>query len=163
MNQDDKERLKNLVMFRMPITDKELGEAMPWIVGFVLISFIVLILFWIFTPTDAHAETGTASYYTKASCIREGTSGIFTASGEPYDENAMTCAMRRRDFGGLYNVCNVDNGKCVVVRQNDFGPNKKLHAAGRIVDLSKGAFRKIAPPRKGLVNVTVEPVSAVRG
>jgi rare lipoprotein A len=75
----------------------------------------------------------------------------------------MTCAMRRRDFGGLYKVCNLDNGKCVVVRQNDFGPNKKLHDAGRIVDLSKGAFRKIAPPWKGIVRVTVEPVSAVRG
>jgi len=105
-----------------------------------------------FSP--AWAET--ASYYTYDSCVREGTSGVWTASGERFDENALTCAMRSRDFGKFYKVTNLDNGKSVIVRHNDFGPNKKLWKKGRIVDLSKGAFEKIADLKTGVINVKVE-------
>ena len=133
---------------------------------------LVLVLAFIFASTaeafpgsaaiktiNSGTRTGTASYYTYESCKREGTSGVWTASGERYDENDMTCAMRRRDWGGVYKVTNIDNGKSVVVRHNDFGPNKKLYNKGRIVDLSKGAFEKIGNLRKGILRVTVEKVS----
>ena len=100
----------------------------------------------------------TASWYSSKSCQREGTSGIFTASGERFDENALTCAMRSRDFGGFYKVTNLANGKSVIVRHNDFGPNKKLWKKGRVVDLSKGAFSKIADLKTGIINVKVEEV-----
>lgn len=102
---------------------------------------------------------GTASYYTYKSCVREGTSGVWTASGERFNEMDMTCAMRSYDFNHLWKVCNTDNNKCVVVRNNDFGPNKKLHKKGRIVDLSKGAFQKIANINKGIINVSVEQLN----
>lgn len=116
----------------------------------------LLLVFILIFHCNIKAQTGKASWYSKESCQREGTSGVYTASGERFNEEDMTCAMRRRDFGKYYKVCNLDNDKCVVVRHNDFGPNKKLHNEGRIVDLSKGAFRKIADLRKGIINISVE-------
>lgn len=114
------------------------------------------ILFFALLLLAKPAFAETASWYSFDSCRREGTSGYFTASGERFDENAMTCALRSRNWGGLYKVTNIDNGKSVVVRQNDFGPAKRLHAKGRIVDLSKGAFAKIADLKRGIINVKVE-------
>jgi len=66
--------------------------------------------------------------------------------------------MRSRDFGGLYEVTNMQNGKSVIVRHNDFGPNKRLHDKGRIVDLSKGAFLMLAPLSKGVINVSIKRI-----
>lgn len=117
-----------------------------------LIIVVVCLLY------SSAAKADTASYYTYESCVREGTSGVWTASGEAYDEDGLTCAMRRRDFGKYYKVTNVANGKSVVVRHNDYGPNKKLHDSGRIIDLSKGAFSRIAELRQGVITVTVKEV-----
>lgn len=108
--------------------------------------------------STVYANNFTASYYTVKSAQREGTSGVWTASGERYDENAMTCAMRTREWNQRWKVCNLNNGKCIEVRNNDYGPNKKLHDSGRIVDLSKGAFLKIADLDKGIINVSVEKI-----
>jgi len=104
------------------------------------------------------AASHSASYYTFKSCKREGTSGVWTASGERFNENDLTCALRSRDFGGLYRVTNLKNGKSVVVRHNDYGPNKKLHAKGRIIDLSRGAFLRLAPLSDGVIPVKVERI-----
>lgn len=104
------------------------------------------------------ADTWTASYYTAKSCRQEGTSGVFTASGERFNENALTCAMRRRDWGQRFKVTNIENGKSVIVRLNDFGPAKKLHRKGRIIDLSKGAFLRIADLKKGVIKVAIEEI-----
>jgi rare lipoprotein A len=103
-------------------------------------------------------KTGTASWYSEASCKREGTSGVWTSSGERFYDDGLTCAMRSREFGKYYEVCNMDNNKCVIVRHNDFGPNKKLSEQGRVVDLSKGAFSHIADLSKGLITVSVAEV-----
>ena len=100
----------------------------------------------------------TASHYTVASCQKEGTSGIWTASGERFDENALTCAMRSREWGAKYKITNLANGKSVIVTLNDFGPNKRLWNAGRKADLSIGAFKEIANPRVGVIKVKIEKV-----
>jgi rare lipoprotein A len=105
----------------------------------------------------ARASGFTASYYTYESCRREGTSGVWTASGERFNENDFTCAMRSRDFGKYYKVTNLNNGKSVIVRHNDFGPAKKLAKQGRIIDLSRGAFSAIADLRLGVIPVEVTP------
>lgn len=105
------------------------------------------------------AYADTASYYTYESCVREGTSGVYTASGERFNENDLTCAMRSREWGARYKITNLDNQKSVIVRLNDFGPNKKLWNKGRKVDLSKGAFEKIADLRKGIIKVKIERVN----
>ena len=53
------------------------------------------------------AITGLATYYTEESCKREGTSGVYTANGEKFDEKALTCAMRSRAWGTKFKVTNV--------------------------------------------------------
>lgn len=67
----------------------------------------------------ASVKIGTASWYSYKSCRREGTSGAWTVSGEKFDENDFTCALRSRSYGGLYRVVNLSTGKSVVVRHND--------------------------------------------
>ena len=102
------------------------------------------------------AEEGVASWYSTKSCQSEGMEGIFTASGERFNESALSCAMRSRDFGRYYRVTNLENGKWIIVRHNDFGPNEECYEQGRIIDLSKGAFAKLAPLSLGLIRVKVE-------
>lgn len=129
--------------------------------GYLAIGIFLLIVTCISTCDiqPAYAQDGTASYYTYKSCVREGTSGVWTATGERFDENAMTCAMPdRKMFGKYVKVTNLVNGKSVVVRVNDYGPNKKLVKQGRVVDLSKGAFAKIASLKQGLIKVRVEEI-----
>lgn len=93
-------------------------------------------------PYPTHGE---ASWYTTGR----------TASGEKFKPQGFSCAIRRFDFGKHYRVCNVANDKCVVVRHNDFGPGKNLYTQGRIIDLSKPAFSRIADLKQGIIEVTV--------
>jgi len=111
-------------------------------------------------PTgESHASTtGKATWYSYESCRKEGTSGRYTASLEKFDHNDFTCAMRSRDFGRYYKVTNLSNNRSVIVRHNDFGPSKKCYSQGKIIDLSKAAFRHIAPLREGVIRVRIEPV-----
>jgi len=125
------------------------------------IRMMAVILFAVFfygCKPAYSAQIQTASYYTYESCVREGTSGVWTASGERFNENDLTCALRSRDFGKSYKVTNLKNGKSIIVRHNDFGPNKKLHSSGRIIDLSKGAFQRIANLKEGVILVNVESI-----
>jgi len=78
-----------------------------------------------------------------------------TATGEKFDADALTCAIRKTDFGKYYKVCNAENNRCVVVRHNNFGPSRSKFIQGRIIDLSRGAFLRIADLEKGVIKVTV--------
>lgn len=79
--------------------------------------------------------------------------GRKTASGEIFNQNAMTCASNKHKFGTRLKVTNVANGKSVVCRVNDRGGFGKY---GIALDLSKGAFAKIAPLSQGRARVTIE-------
>jgi len=70
-----------------------------------------------------------------------------TASGQPYDPSAMTCAHRDLPFGTMLLVYTPD--KHVIVTVNDRGP----FVAGRELDLSSYAFKQLADPDQGLVHV----------
>lgn len=115
-------------------------------------------------PTNAQAQTGLATWYSVKSAQAEGTSGIYTASGERYDESAMTCAYRSRNFGQLFRVCHED--KCIVVRQNDYGPGRAATKRGVIVDLTPKAYDALGCKRGtnkhgvswGECSVTVEKI-----
>jgi len=117
----------------------------------IMISFIL-------TGCGPIAFAETASYYTYESCRKEGTSGVYTASGEVYNENDLTCAMPHHNFGGVYKVTNLASHKSVIVRHNDYGPNKKLVKQGRIIDLSKAAFQSIANLKDGVITVQIERI-----
>ena len=89
---------------------------------------------------------GTASYY------GPGFDGKKTASGETFSKNAMTAAHRTLPFGTKVRVTSLKSGKSVVVRINDRHPGTK----GRVIDLSEGAFKQIAPLEAGIVRVKME-------
>ncbi len=95
---------------------------------------------------------GVASWYSRTDKnINE-----HTANGEKFNDTLKTCASWDYPFGTRLLVINPLNGKWVVCRVNDRGPAKHLN---RQVDLTKGAFRKIADLRHGLRYVTFLPVS----
>jgi len=56
--------------------------------------------------------------------------------------------------GSYAKVTNLASGKSVVVQINDYGPQGK----GRIIDLDKVAFQKIAAIGAGVIGVKVEPI-----
>jgi rare lipoprotein A len=89
-----------------------------------------------YTPMTADLplyEEGLASWY--------GTKfhGARTASGEPYDMNAMTAAHRTMPLPSYARVRNPANGREVIVRVNDRGP----FVDGRVIDLSYAAAVKL--------------------
>ncbi|PTS85873.1 septal ring lytic transglycosylase RlpA family lipoprotein [Pseudomonas sp. HMWF032] len=96
-------------------------------------------------PQGYRAE-GQASYYGARH------HGNKTASGERFDQNALTAAHRSLAFGSLVRVTNLRNDKSVVVRINDRGPYSK----GRIIDLSHKAAAQIDMLRAGVVPVRIE-------
>ena len=93
-----------------------------------------------------HFQTGMASYYGGS------WHGKKTANGEIFNENSLTAAHKTLPFGTRVKVTNLDNGKSVVVRINNRGPYSK----GRVIDLSKAAFSRIASISKGVTRVKLE-------
>ncbi len=123
--------------------------------------FIFLALLWV---SKAWAgEVGTASWYSYESCVKEGTNGRITASGERFDHEAFTCASWFYKFGTTLRVTNLKNNRATLVRVTDRGPSKRLVSRGRIIDLSKGAFRQIASLKEGVIPVKVEVVQLAKG
>ena len=99
-------------------------------------------------PHGYHAE-GQASYYGARH------HGNKTASGERFDQNALTAAHRSLPFGSRVQVTNLRNDKTVVVRINDRGP----YAKKRIIDLSQKAAEQLDMLRDGVVPVRVEQLA----
>ena len=98
-------------------------------------------------PNEAGAggpQVGKASWY------GPGFHGKKTASGERFDENALTAAHPRLPLGTKVRVTHLGNGKTVEVRINDRGP----HGGGRIIDLSRAAARELA--MSGSARVRIE-------
>jgi peptidoglycan lytic transglycosylase len=80
-------------------------------------------------------------------------SGSKTASGQHFNQNAMTCAHRSLPFGTQLRVSL--GGRSVVVTVNDRGP----FIRGRVLDLSTGAARAIGLTGRGVGHVTAEVLS----
>jgi rare lipoprotein A len=106
-------------------------------------------------PLEGGVQTGEASWY------GPGFHGRHTASGERYDQDALTAAHPTLPFGTRVRVTNLDNGRTVDVRINDRGP----FVAGRIIDLSRAGARVIGliGPGVGQVRLEVlEPTAVAR-
>ena len=67
--------------------------------------------------------------------------------------NKMTAASNHFPIGTKLKVTNVKNGKSVIVRVNDKGSMGKY-----IIDLSKGAFKRIAELKTGIIDVKVKVI-----
>lgn len=90
-------------------------------------------------------ETGLASFYS------ETYNGKKTANGEIYNSSELTAAHKKLPFGTKVKVTNLSNGKTVKVRVNDRGP----FVAGRIIDLTRKAAKKIDMINDGVVKVKI--------
>lgn len=99
-----------------------------------------------FTSCATTKQRGKASYYS------DEFDGRKTASGAIFRQNKRTAASKTLPFGTKVKVVNVDNGKTVRVRINDRGP----FVAGRIIDLSKKAARKLGMLQQGVANVEIK-------
>jgi len=75
-----------------------------------------------------------------------------TASGEPFNPNALTAAHRTLPLGSRVRVTNLKNGRSVVVRINDRGP----YHGSRGIDVSKEAARQLRMVSQGVAKVKVE-------
>jgi rare lipoprotein A len=114
----------------------KLIKSVPFFIYLLLLSFAV----------SAASGEGTASYYA------DSLQGNPTASGEPYDKDALTAAHRSLPFGTRVKVTNLGNGKSVVVRINDRGP----HVESRIIDVSGAAASKLGMISSGTAEVKLE-------
>ena len=77
-----------------------------------------------------------------------------TASGEPFDNGAMTAAHKTLPFGTRVRVA-ITKDRFVIVRINDRGPFIK----GREIDLSQAAFKKLCQLEAGLIRVRLTVLS----
>jgi rare lipoprotein A len=97
------------------------------------------------TPSSGTGRTfsGIASFYGNES-------GSKTASGQRFNQNAMTCAHRSLPFGTRLRVTHGD--RSVVVTVNDRGP----FVRGRVLDLSTAAARAVGLTGAGIGRVVAE-------
>lgn len=102
---------------------------------------------------DNTAEEGGLSYDAEghASYYSSRLHGRPTASGEHYDETAMTAAHPYLPFDTQLCVTNMKNGRSTAVRINDRGP----FVGNRIIDLSLAAAKELGMLRNGTVRVKV--------
>lgn len=92
------------------------------------------------------AMEGLAAYYSSR------LNGRRTASGQAFDQNALTAAHPTLPFGTKVKVTHTKNGRSVVVRINDRGPMQP----GRVIDLSRAAASQLSMLRTGLAPVKLE-------
>ncbi len=89
------------------------------------------------------SQVGLASSYSSES------SGNQTATGEPFDAEALTAAHPTLPLPSYVRVTNLSNGRQLVVRVNDRGP----YVPGRIIDLSRAAADRLNTSNNSKVRV----------
>ena len=97
-------------------------------------------------PRPGSEHHGIASWY------GPGYHGKRTASGERFDQDGLTAAHADWAFGTRVKVTLLSTDRSVVVRVNDRFPPFK----GRLIDLSRGAARKIGLVGPGTGRVRLE-------
>ncbi len=97
------------------------------------------------TPEPGYEQTGMASWYGPQF------HGQRTASGEVFDQEAMTAAHPTLPLNSLVQVTNLANGREAIVRINDRGP----FVGERLIDLSHGVAVALDFVRAGHAQVHV--------
>ena len=99
-----------------------------------------------------YREEGIASWYGYETSAREG--GHMTANGEVFNPDGLNAAHKYLPLPSYVKVTNLENKKSIILRVNDRGP----FVAGRIIDLSAGAAKKLGYYNKGTARVLVETI-----
>jgi uncharacterized protein YabE (DUF348 family) len=97
-------------------------------------------------PTDEIVTQGTL---VKVGKVHTGVASWYAYTG------TLAAANPWLPMGSYVRVTNKDNGKSVIVKINDRGP----FGNGRIIDLDKVAFEKIAPLGQGTANIKMEVIT----
>ena len=108
-------------------------------------AFTLLLLLFL-SNFKAHADT--ASWYGF-----QPWEGRKTSSGDIFKTHGLTCASNTHKLGTTVKVTNKANGKSINCKVNDRGGFGKY---GRSIDLSYGAFTKIAHPSEGVIKVSIK-------
>ena len=95
------------------------------------------------------------SQYGVASWYGADFQGMETASGPPFDMNAMTCAHRKLPLGTRIRVTDLMNLRSAVLKVNDRGP----FVDNRVLDVSRAAAKCLGFLGAGLAPVRIEVVS----
>ena len=101
-------------------------------------------------PEVKETKTGLASFYGRAF------DGQKTAGGETFDSDEMVAAHPTYPLGTIVRVTNLSSNDTVRVRISDRGPTKVNRKEGVIIDLSRGAAKKINMIAAGREKVLVE-------
>ncbi len=109
--------------------------------------------FWRNANASIFPSAGSGRSFSGMASFYGNESGSRTASGQRFNQNAMTCAHRSLPFGTKLRVTH--GGRSVVVTVNDRGP----FVRGRVLDLSTGAARAVGLTGAGVGRVTAEVVS----
>jgi uncharacterized protein YabE (DUF348 family) len=83
--------------------------------------------------------------------IQRGRASWYAFTGE------MKCASVRYPKGTWLRVTNQENGKQIIVQVNDYGPDP---GTGKIIDLDKVAFAKLASIGQGVIEVKIEEIES---
>jgi rare lipoprotein A len=89
-----------------------------------------------------------------ASWYGPGFAGRLTASGAPYDPDALTCAHPTLPLGTRLRAIRLDDGRSVELTVNDHGP----YWQGRGLDVSRAAARALGFQRAGLCALRLEVI-----
>ena len=122
------------------------------IVLIIILAFLVSGCATIGKSISAPIEAKPRVYFGRASFYGNECQGELTANGERFDMYQLTAAHRTLPFGSRVRVVNMQNGKSVVVRINDRGPNIQT----RIIDLSYAAADDIGMIEAGVTDVKLE-------
>lgn len=112
---------------------------------------VLLLLLFVNQAVASQAVTTTELQEGVASFYSDRFQGATTASGELFDQQALTAAHPSLPFGTKVLVTRPDTGQEVEVLINDRGPFVK----GRIIDLSKRAARALGMIRRGTAPVMI--------
>jgi rare lipoprotein A len=96
-------------------------------------------------PVEAASRCGAASFYGRGDNFAWRT----MANGRPMNPSALITAHPSLPFGTKVEVTNQANGRSVVLTVTDRGP----YHGGRVLDLSAGAFSRIASLGQGVASV----------
>jgi rare lipoprotein A len=104
---------------------------------------------------DSKPAAGVASWY------GEEHRGRLMANGKRFNPDKLTAASWFYPLGTKVRVIlnsTAQNPRSVLVTITDRGPAKDLVRDGRIIDLTRAAFKRLGHPAVGLVGVRVEPL-----
>jgi len=160
-----------LVELKMPkieirMTSKSIFGGLKifsWFLAFSLRGLFCLLVFatsLLIAPKSAAAPTPAATQRL-ASWYGEEHRGRLMANGKRFNPDRLTAASWFYPLGTKVRVTingSSQHPRSVLVKVTDRGPAKELVREGRVIDLALGAFKQLAHPSIGLIEVTVEPL-----